>query len=46
MQPESKTVPAPATTKVAIACAWMAVGVPLLWGIAETFTKVMALFRV
>lgn len=33
------------SSKLAVAGAWLAVGVPLLWGIAETFMKAMALFR-
>jgi len=35
----------PPTTNLAIAAAWLAVGVPLLWGVAETCSKVLALFR-
>jgi hypothetical protein len=29
---------------VMLALAWLAVGVPLLWGIVETLKKAMALF--
>ena len=28
-----------------LALAWLAVGVPLLWGVVETLRKAMALFR-
>jgi len=38
--------PTTATTKLAIAVAWLAVGLPLLWGIGETFAKVLPLFRI
>lgn len=34
------------TSRLAIAGAWLAIGLPLLWGIGETFSKVMALFRI
>ena len=33
-------------TKLAMAVAWLAVGLPLLWGIGQTFRKVLALFRI
>jgi hypothetical protein len=28
-----------------LACAWLAVGVPLLWGVVETVEKALPLFR-
>jgi hypothetical protein len=28
-----------------LALAWLAVGLPLLWGVAQTITKALALFR-
>jgi hypothetical protein len=31
--------------KVKLTLAWMAVGLPLLWGVVQTFEKVMVLFR-
>ena len=34
-----------ASSKVALALAWMAVGLPLLWGVAQTIGKAAALFR-
>ena len=30
---------------VTLALAWLAVGLPLLWGVAETISKALALFR-
>ena len=33
------------TNVIKLALAWMAVGVPLLWGVVQTLTKAMALFR-
>jgi len=30
---------------IKLALAWLAVGVPLLWGVVETLRKAMALFR-
>jgi hypothetical protein len=38
--------PTPTTTNPAIVVlAWLAVGVPLLWGVFETLKKALALFR-
>jgi hypothetical protein len=31
--------------KLALAFAWLIVGLPLLWGVAETFKKSLALFH-
>ncbi len=31
--------------KLELAVAWLIVGVPLLWGVAETFKKSLALFH-
>jgi hypothetical protein len=28
-----------------LVAAWLVVGVPLLWGVAQTITKALALFR-
>jgi hypothetical protein len=28
-----------------LALAWLAVGLPLLWGVAQTISKALALFR-
>jgi hypothetical protein len=30
---------------IKLTLAWLAVGVPLLWGVVETLRKAMALFR-
>jgi hypothetical protein len=41
--------PAPAvteeTTSGSTALAWLYVGVPLLWGVSQTFIKALALFK-
>ena len=34
-----------ATSTVTLVLAWLAVGVPLLWGVVETLRKAMALFH-
>ena len=34
-----------ATSGITLVLAWVAVGVPLLWGVVETLRKAMALFR-
>lgn len=36
--------PSHATDAVKLALAWLAVGVPLVWGIVQTLKKAMALF--
>ena len=33
------------SSKVVLALAWLAVGLPLLWGVARTIGKVAVLFR-
>lgn len=33
-----------ATNAIKLALAWLAVGVPLLWGVVQTLKKAMALF--
>jgi len=33
------------STPIVLALAWSAVGIPLLWGIAETVGKTLALFQ-
>jgi hypothetical protein len=33
------------TSKLKLALAWSVVGLPLLWGVVQTFEKVMVLFR-
>jgi hypothetical protein len=32
------------TSPVILVVAWLAVGLPLLWGVAQTFKKALALF--
>lgn len=36
---------AQSTSTTAIALAWLAVGLPLVWGVSQTLTKAMALFQ-
>lgn len=45
-QPNS-TTPAVAETGSggSVALAWLYVGVPLLWGVSQTFIKALALFK-
>ncbi|HUJ25322.1 MAG TPA: hypothetical protein VLW85_04835 [Myxococcales bacterium] len=33
------------TSSVALAISWLIVGIPLLWGVLETFKKSLALFH-
>jgi hypothetical protein len=33
------------TRTIELALAWLAVGIPLLWGVVETLRKASALFR-
>ena len=33
------------TSKVKLVLAWSVVGLPLLWGVVQTFEKVMVLFK-
>lgn len=40
----SREASAPSPTYVLV-LAWIAVGAPLLWGVAETLAKALALFR-
>ena len=37
--------PAGAGQIIALVVSWTAVGVPLLWGVAQTLSKAMALFQ-
>ena len=43
--PDPADRPAPASGAVTLALAWLAVGLPLLWGVAQTVSKAAALFR-
>ena len=42
MKPSERT---PKIDAMRIALAWLAVGLPLLWGVVQTLRKAMALFR-
>jgi hypothetical protein len=33
------------SSSLAVALAWLAVGIPLAWGVSQTLIKAMALFR-
>ncbi|MCC3159790.1 hypothetical protein LJ737_21290 [Hymenobacter sp. 15J16-1T3B] len=47
MEPQP-AAPAPAaepSSNLKVALAWLYVGVPLLWGITQTFIKALALFK-
>jgi hypothetical protein len=33
------------SSAVTVVLAWLAVGLPLLWGVGQTLTKALALFR-
>ena len=33
------------SSPVALALAWLAVGIPLAWGVSQTIVKAMALFK-
>lgn len=42
----TETEPAPTTASwIMVAIAWTLVGIPLLWGIFNTFKKAIVLFR-
>lgn len=46
-QPNSSTSPAPADsgTGGSAVLAWLVVGIPLAWGVSQTFIKALALFK-
>ena len=45
-QPTSSRPPATATgSGGSVALAWLYVGLPLLWGVSQTFIKALALFK-
>jgi hypothetical protein len=44
-QPNSTTPPAAAGTGGSAALAWLYVGIPLAWGVSQTFIKALALFK-
>jgi hypothetical protein len=46
-QPNSSNPPATAESGVggSVVLAWLVVGLPLAWGVSQTFIKAMALFK-
>jgi hypothetical protein len=44
-QPNTAPVTTEATSGGSTALAWLYVGVPLLWGVSQTFIKALALFK-
>lgn len=46
-QPNSSTSPATADSGVggSVVLAWLVVGIPLAWGVSQTFIKALALFK-
>jgi hypothetical protein len=47
LQPNSSTPPAAADSGVggSVVLAWLVVGIPLAWGVSQTFIKALALFK-
>ncbi|SFQ77357.1 MFS transporter small subunit [Hymenobacter arizonensis] len=48
MNPQSTpttSAPADETSTLSLALAWVFVGVPLAWGVSQTFIKALALFK-
>ncbi len=43
--PDPSAAPTRARGAAILALAWLAVGLPLLWGVAQTISKAAALFR-
>jgi hypothetical protein len=35
----------PSSSPLVVIVAWLLVGLPLLWGVTQTFSKALALFR-
>jgi hypothetical protein len=45
-QPNSSApTPAETSSTASLAIAWLFVGIPLVWGVAQTFIKALALFK-
>lgn len=42
---EAHEAPAGAQRRLILALAWLAVGLPLLWGVLQTFSKALSLFE-
>ncbi|MBC6610392.1 hypothetical protein H8B15_05640 [Hymenobacter sp. BT507] len=45
MESRNTSAPETASSGGALVLAWLFVGVPLLWGISQTFIKALALFN-
>ena len=45
MTSETAEAGTPTRSVAKLALAWLAVGLPLLWGVVQTLKKAMALFR-
>ena len=49
MNPQPNSSPAPTTTDSgvggSVVLAWLVVGLPLAWGVSQTFIKALALFK-
>ncbi|WP_167856411.1 MFS transporter small subunit [Hymenobacter metallicola] len=47
MEPKTSSTPQAAapSSGLQVALAWIYVGVPLLWGVSQTFIKALALFK-
>lgn len=43
--PNRNAEPESTTSGLALAIAWLVVGVPLVWGVSQTFIKALALFK-
>ncbi|QJX45398.1 hypothetical protein HMJ29_06305 [Hymenobacter taeanensis] len=45
-QPNSSaSAPVETSSTVSLAIAWLFVGIPLVWGVAQTFIKALTLFQ-
>lgn len=46
MNPQAQSsAPVTPTSGGSLALAWLFVGIPLLWGVSQTFIKALALFK-
>ena len=48
MNPQPNSYPSPGqetSSGASLALAWLFVGVPLVWGVSQTFIKALALFK-
>ena len=49
MNPQPNSSPPPATADTgsggSVVLAWLVVGIPLAWGVSQTFLKALALFK-